>query len=226
VDLLLFDIDGTLLRTRGAGREALDEAFARVLGWPDATAGISLAGATDGGIVRGVAARFGVAWDGVSPPPFDLDAVRSAYLGALQERLGHPDRVALCPGVRALVDALAGRAHLALLTGNWRAGAALKLGAVGLWGGWHDGAYGDDHADRNCLVPVARARAEAAGLRFRRVIVIGDTPADIACARAGGALVVAVETGFASGEELAAARPDLLLPDLERGRAWFEAFVS
>ncbi len=226
MDLLLFDIDGTLLRTRGAGREALDEAFFRVLGWPDATSGISLAGATDGGIVRGVAARFGVAWDGVSPPPFDLDAVREAYLSALALRLAQPERVALCPGVRALVDGLAGRAHLALLTGNWRVGAAMKLGAVDLWGGWLDGAYGDDHTDRNRLVPVARARAEAAGLSFRRIIVIGDTPADVECARAGGALVVAVETGFASADSLAAARPDLLLPDLERGRPWFEAFVA
>ncbi|MES2638225.1 MAG: haloacid dehalogenase-like hydrolase [Myxococcota bacterium] len=226
MDLLLFDIDGTLLRTRGAGREALDDAFLRVLGWPDAMAGISLAGATDGGIMRGVAARFGVPWDGVSSPPFDLDAVRAAYLEALVVRLAQPDRVALCPGVRELLDALEGRAHLALLTGNWRAGAALKLGAVGLWGRWIDGAFGDDHTDRNCLVPVARARAEAAGIQYRRVIVIGDTPADVACARAGGAVAVAVETGFATTEELAASRPDLLLPDLARGRAWIEALVG
>ncbi|MDP2306397.1 MAG: haloacid dehalogenase-like hydrolase [Pseudomonadota bacterium] len=226
MDLLLFDIDGTLLRTRGAGREALDEAFLSVLGWSDAMAGVSLAGATDGGIVRSVAARFGVSWDGVSAPPFDLAGVQSAYLDALGRRLEQPDRVALCPGVRELLDALAGRAHLALLTGNWRAGAALKLGAVGLWGRWIDGAYGDDHADRNCLVPVARARADAAGIRYRRVIVIGDTPADVACARAGGALAVVVETGFATAGELERARPDLLLPDLARGRAWLEALVS
>lgn len=226
MDLLLFDIDGTLLRTRGAGREALDEAFLRVLGWPDAMAGVSLAGATDRGIVRSVAARFGVSWDGVSQPPFDVDGVRQAYLEALAPRLAQPGRVALCPGVRELLAVLAGRAHLALLTGNWRAGAALKLGAVDLWGGWIDGAFGDDHADRNCLVPMARSRADAAGIRYRRVIVIGDTPADVACARAGGALAVVVETGFATTEELSASRPDLLLPDLVRGRAWIEALIS
>lgn len=225
MDLLLFDIDGTLLRTRGAGRDALDEAFRTVLGWEDATAGISLAGATDGGIVAGVAARFGVRWS-EGPPPFDVDAVRTAYLAALARRLAEPGRVERCPGAREILDALDGRAHLALLTGNWRAGAALKLGAAGLDIPWIDGAFGDDHADRNCLVPVARARADAAGIRYRRVVVIGDTPADIACARAGGAVAVAVETGFASREDLARAGADLVLPDLARGRAWLEALVA
>ncbi|MDP2317255.1 MAG: haloacid dehalogenase-like hydrolase [Pseudomonadota bacterium] len=226
MDLLLFDIDGTLLRTRGAGREALDVAFLRVMGWPDATAGISLAGATDGGIVRGVAARFGVTWDIAVPPPFDVGAIRRVYLEALAGRLREPGRVAACPGVHALVASLAGRAHLSLLTGNWRAGAALKLGAIGLAEGWIAGAFGDDHTDRNCLVPFAVDRARAAGIAFRRVIVIGDTPADVACARAGGAYAVAVETGFSTPAELAGARPDLLLPDLDRGRAWIEALVA
>jgi phosphoglycolate phosphatase-like HAD superfamily hydrolase len=76
------------------------------------------------------------------------------------------------------------------------------------------------------LVPVARARAAAAGLAVRRVVVVGDTPADIRCARAGGAVAVAVETGFASPEALAAAGPDVVLADLERGKSWFEAIVA
>lgn len=226
MDLLLFDIDGTLLRTRGAGRDALDEAFREVCGWEDATAGISLAGATDGGIVAGVAARFGAVDPATGRHRVDVDAVRAVYVRALRRRLEEPDRVEVCPGVHALLDALAGRAHLGLLTGNWRAGAALKLAAAALDRPWVDGAYGDDAADRNLLVPIARARAEAAGLRFRRVIVIGDTPADVACARAGGAVAVAVETGFAAHGELVAARPDLLLPDLDRGRDWFSALVA
>ncbi len=225
MDLLLFDIDGTLLRTRGAGRDALDEAFRRVCGWDGATAGISLAGATDGGIVASVAARFGRAWRD-DDPPFDVGAVREAYLEALARRLAEPGRVEVCAGVHALLRGLAGRAHLALLTGNWRAGAALKLRAAGLDLPWIDGAFGDDAADRNCLVPIARARADAAGLGYRHLVVIGDTPADVACARAGGAVAVVVETGFASRDELAAARPDLVLPDLARGRAWFEALIA
>lgn len=225
MDLLLFDIDGTLLRTQGAGREALDEAFLSVCGWADATAGVSFAGATDGGILRGVAARFGAEWRG-DVAPFDTEALRAHYVAVLAERLKTPGRVEVCPGVQALLAALEGRAHLALLTGNWRAGAALKLRAAGLDRPWLDGAFGDDAVDRNLLVPVARARAAAAGLRYRRVVVIGDTPADVACARAGGAVAVAVETGFAPRGALEAARPDLLLPDLARGRAWFEALVD
>lgn len=226
MDLLLFDIDGTLLRTRGAGRDALDEAFLAVCGWRDATAEISLAGATDGGIVAGVAARFGALDPRTGAPHVDVPRLRAAYLAALERRLGEPGRIEVCVGVRALLDALRGRAHLGLLTGNWRAGAALKLAAAALDRSWVAGAYGDDATDRNLLVPVARARAEAAGIRPRRVVVIGDTPADVACARAGGAVAVAVETGFASPDALAASRPDLLLPDLARGRPWFEALVA
>jgi phosphoglycolate phosphatase-like HAD superfamily hydrolase len=220
LDLVLFDIDGTLLRTRGAGRQALDHAFHAVCGWPDATEGVPIAGGTDGGIVRGVAARFGMRWGRDEAPPFDLPAVRAAYLEALACRLDEPGRAELCPGVGAILADLAGRAHVGLLTGNWRSGAELKLAAVGITGGFCVGAYGDDAVDRDELVPVARARAAEAGLRVRRVVVIGDTPADVSCARAGGALAVAVETGFASHEALRAARPDLLLPDLDRGRGW------
>lgn len=221
MDLLLFDIDGTLLRTRGAGRDALDVAFSEVHGWEGATQGVSLAGATDGGIVRDVAARFGHPAELV-----DVDAVRARYLAALAPRLREPGRSQACPGVAELLERLRGRAHLGLLTGNWRAGAFLKLGAIGLEEGWIDGAYGEDAVDRDALVPVARARATAAGVSYRRVVVIGDTPADVSCARAGGAIAVAVETGFASPGDLAASRPDLVLPDLARGAAWLLALVS
>lgn len=223
MDLILFDIDGTLLRTGGAGREALDEAFLGVCGWPEATAGISLAGATDGGILRSVFARF-LGTGG--PSDHDGAAVQRVYLQALTRRLDVPGRAIACPGVPALLRSLEGRAHIGLLTGNWCAGAALKLRAVGLDRTWAVGAYGDDAVDRDLLVPVARARAAAAGLAVRRVVVVGDTPADIRCARAGGAVAVAVETGFASPEALAAAGPDVVLADLERGKSWFEAIVA
>ncbi len=227
-DLLLFDIDGTLLRARAAGRESLDEAFFRVCGWRGATEGVSLAGSTDSAICRAVGARHGCGWDGPdSAAPYDVAAVRAAYVQALEVRLSEPGRASACPGVHALLDRLAGRAHIALLTGNWLEGAARKLAAIGLA---HDrfviGAYGDDAVTRDGLVPVAEARARAAGLRWRRAIVIGDTPADVSCARAGGAVAVAVETGFATRSELERAAPDLLLPDLERGAEWLLALVS
>lgn len=221
MDLVLFDIDGTLLTSRGAGRESLDVAFEAVHGWAAATAGLSLAGATDGGIVRDVARRFGVTAESI-----DLARVQARYYEALEERLAEPGRARACAGVHALVERLRGTVHLGLLTGNWREGARRKLAAIGMEEGWEPGAFGDDAVDRDALVPVARARARAAGLEVARVIVVGDTPADVSCARAGGAIAVAVETGFATREALRAAGPDLLLPDLERGGPWFEALLG
>jgi phosphoglycolate phosphatase-like HAD superfamily hydrolase len=215
--LFLFDIDGTILSTRGAGREALDEAFLHVCGWPDATRGVPIGGSTDGAIVRGVAARFGHDWlEG--PAPYDEAAFEDAYLAALRRRLAVPGRVELCPGVVDLLDALEGRVHLALLTGNWVAGAHVKLDAVGLADRFGVGAYGGDAVDRNALVPVAQLRADQAGLRYARTVVLGDTPADVACARAGGALAVAVETGHGDVADLVAAGPDLQVTDFVRGR--------
>lgn len=218
--LVLFDIDGTLLRTAGAGREALDEAFAAVCGWPDATAGVHIAGSTDERILRDVALRFAAPWEQV-----DAAAIRAAYLASLARRVAEPGRASLCPGVRELLAALAARPDVAvaLLTGNWEAGAKIKLGAVGLAFDW--GVYADDAVERDDLVPVARARAEARGLAVGEVIVVGDTVADVRCARAGGARVVSVETGFSPPEAIAAERPDLQLPDLARGSAWFFALL-
>lgn len=204
-DLVLFDIDGTLLRTDGAGRYSLDVAFFKLRGWSAATEGISLAGATDGWILEQVRARRG---------DFDADHLRQLYLQELQQRI--VGRATALPGVHRAVESLAGRAQVGLLTGNWRDGAKLKLQAINLW--WEGpSAFGDDAIDRNALVPVARQRAEACGSPPRRIVVVGDTEKDVACARAGGALAVAVQTGFAAEGELEQSRPDLLLPDLEQG---------
>ena len=104
--------------------------------------------------------------------------------------------------------------------------AAVGLGALVTAGGepsaidlWWEGpsAFGDDAVDRNHLVPVARRRAQEWGYQPRRVVVIGDTPKDVECARAGDAIAVAVKTGFATVESLEQSRPDLLLADLESG---------
>jgi phosphoglycolate phosphatase-like HAD superfamily hydrolase len=105
-----------------------------------------------------------------------------------------------------------------LLTGNYRRGAAIKLGHFGLWERFAFGAFGDAHADRRHLVPVAIAEAERAlGVRIppARVVVIGDTPLDVDCAHAHGAVAVAVGTGPFSTAELAASNPDLVLETLE-----------
>lgn len=217
--LVLFDIDGTLIRTRGAGREALDAAFRAVHGWEDATESVHIAGSTDAAILRDVHRRFGGA-------PLDAAAVKARYLAELEARLADPRRIEVCPGVTAALDALAGRAEVALLTGNWEDGARLKLGACGLWERFAWGAWGDDAADRNELLPIARARARERGIVVDAAVIIGDTRADIACARADGGHVVVVETGFDDPDLLAKDAPDLQLPDLDRGLPWLLALVD
>ncbi len=210
MSLVLFDIDGTLLRTGGAGREALDDAIAHVHGWPTATRGIDVAGSTDRVILEAVGAAFGAA--------VDHAGVEAHYLEGLRRRLDDRARTVVLPGVRRLVSSLEGRATVGLLTGNWVSGATLKLIAAELHEAFAFGAYADDGPDRNALLPVALTRARARGWAGKGpVLVIGDTLNDIRCARSGGAVAVAVATGFHSVEVLRAEGPDLLLPDLEHG---------
>lgn len=216
--LVLFDIDGTILKTRGAGREAMDAAFLRVCGWSRATAGVDLAGNTDTRILRQVMERHGA-------ESVDLDALKDAYLDALRGLLAEPGRVEACPGVHALVERLDGVADVGLLTGNWSDGARVKLAAVGLDEALRWGAYAEDGPHRDALLPVARARARERGLDDTVALVIGDTPADVRCARAGGGVAVAVETGFSTPEALARARPDLQVKDLAAGGAWVLALA-
>lgn len=123
------------------------------------------------------------------------------------------------PGIRELLDALAARGDvmLALLTGNFEEGARIKLGYFDLWRYFRCGAFGDDASDRNLLVPFAVRRAQACGLPaipLSDVLVVGDTPADVACAHAGGARAVAVATGSSSVEQLRATGAEAVFTDL------------
>jgi phosphoglycolate phosphatase-like HAD superfamily hydrolase len=192
--LLLFDIDGTLLQ--GAGTEhgqALREAAARVHGLGPLDGHVEVAGRTDAAIMRDLVTAaggedFDQRWPEVAAEALD------AY-----ERLCPPDlsdRVA--PGVPELLEALAPRGdefRLSLVTGNLEPIARLKLGRAGI-GHYFEpgqGGFGSDHASRAELPAIARARA--GGWPRERTVVIGDTPRDIACARADDVRVVAVATG-------------------------------
>ena len=211
--LWLYDIDGTILSTEGAGRASMGQAFEQCFGVSDAFAGLSFAGATDSGIT-------GRAFSAAGLPP-QQDRLRGAYLPLLSGRLSERTPL-LCPGIQAILLRTAMVGHNALLTGNWRAGARVKLEAVALARPFERGerllgAFGGDAADRNLLVPIAEAQARAAGLVFDRTVVIGDTPRDVECARAGNAMAVAVCTGWSSREELEKSSPDLLLEDLVVG---------
>ncbi len=217
--LFAWDIDGTLLSTGGAGRAALNGAFAALHGVPNAFASVEFAGRTDPGICQ--QAFLGAGLPGTEEA---IQALQAAYLPRLEEELAsRAGDLVVHPGVGAILDASADLGTHALLTGNWQAGAQRKLRAVGLWDRFSLGAFGDDSPRRNDLVPILADRAREAWFPADRVVVIGDTEADLACARAGGALAVLVGTGWRSMVELEAMKPDLLLEDLESGS---EAFLQ
>jgi phosphoglycolate phosphatase len=204
--LLLFDIDGTLVLTGGAGLRAMTRACEDIVGHADALDGIPVAGRTDWIILHDSLARLGRQLDQ------DLfHQLRDRYVTYLREEITQPGKGfnGALPGVADLLDALHPRqdVFLGLLTGNFEAGARIKLERFDLWRYFRCGAYGDDAADRNHLVPVAIERAAACGvppIAPVDVLVVGDTPHDVACAKAAGATAVGVATGGYTADELRA----------------------
>lgn len=211
--LLLFDIDGTLLTSGGAGERALRLGFRDRFGIDDDLSSVEIAGRTDSGIVREMLAAHRLL-----ATPENIAAFLDGYLHHLAEEIPRtPGRLLL--GILPLLDALQPRADivLALLTGNLARGAEIKLRHYGVWHYFEFGAFADDHHDRNQLGPFAQARARAQrGIEFppERIFVLGDTPHDIACARAIGAKAIAIATGKFSQANLAAHTPDFLFEDL------------
>jgi phosphoglycolate phosphatase-like HAD superfamily hydrolase len=210
--VLLFDIDGTLMDSGGAGRRSIERAFARRHGRPDACAAIRFGGMTDRAI-----ARAGLAAIGLDPTPEAIDDLLAAYLAALAETL--PTSTALVyPGVEAALDAAAAAgAAVGLGTGNLHDGARLKLSRVGLFERFSFGGFGSDHEHRATLLAVGARRGGAAlgaPVEEVRVVVIGDTPKDVAAALEIGAECLAVATGTFSAEELAASGPTHVFRDL------------
>lgn len=218
--LILFDIDGTLVDTAGAGRRAMERAFHEVFnvdGIARKAAGVAFAGMTDWGIFDALA---GAAEIEDSHYRDRRQTVEDAYLGALSREMERPDpRRRIIPGIEPLLEELEARqgVYLGLLTGNLRAGARIKLEPFGLNRYFSDGGFGSDHPDRREVARVARRRlVQATGVEFddARVVVVGDTDQDVDCAKANRFRSVAVESGWGSHESLVAARPDALLEDL------------
>jgi phosphoglycolate phosphatase-like HAD superfamily hydrolase len=211
--LILFDIDGTLLTSGGAGERALRRGFHARFGIEDDLSKTEIAGRTDSGIARQMLAAHGL-----SETPENLTAFFDGYLHFLKEELAaSPGR--LLPGILPLLEALKPRSDvvLGLLTGNLARGAEIKLTHYGVWHYFEFGAYADDHHDRNQLGHFARRRArEKHGIEFppERIFVLGDTPHDITCARAIDAKAVAIATGKFTVAELGALGPDFLFADL------------
>ena len=214
--IVLFDIDGTLVLTGRAGLRGMNRACEEVLGHRDALAGIPVAGRTDQAILQDALARIGHSLD---ERLFAL--LRDAYVRVLREEILLPGEgvKAVMPGVRELLDALSARRDLfvALLTGNFEQSARIKLEHFDLWHYFQCGAFGDDAADRNALVPFALERARTCGLEAvppEAVFVVGDTPHDVACAAAAGATAIGVATGSFTVDDLRASGADVVFPDL------------
>ncbi|MGQ9571812.1 MAG: HAD family hydrolase [Dehalococcoidia bacterium] len=215
--IFLFDVDKTLVDSRGAGGRAMGLAFAQLFGIDQGFAGIDFSGRTDTGIFREAITKHGL--DGDFPAL--LSRFQKAYYSILPKTLGESQGLVL-PGVRELLAGLqtARGAVLGLATGNFREAARLKLEHFDLYHFFLDGGYADDSEERAELVAVAIERlAKASGGHGpREVYIIGDTPLDIAAAQANGARSIAVATGFFSAEQLTAAGAEVVFPDFSSWR--------
>jgi phosphoglycolate phosphatase len=241
--LLLFDIDGTLLLSGGAGRRALERAFFALHGLRDGMDDVAYAGRTDPAIVGDIYLR-GL---GRPPEPQEMSALFDTYLPLLEEEVARAERYAVMPGVAELLPMLAARTDvlLGLVTGNMERAAQIKLGRAGLTHHFRFGGYGSDSEDRVALTRLAIERgrrlaarsttggaldgarvpspASNAGAIAGGAFVIGDTPADVRAGRAASAFTIAVATGGTDFETLAAESPDLLLRDLTDAQSLLSA---
>ena len=212
--VVLFDIDGTLVRTGGAGKVAMEAALAEEFGVTVAAGEIPYSGRTDRAIGRDLLAAHGI-----DPTQANQARLIDAYLHRLPAALTGGAGV-VCPGIGPLLDALGPRDHilLGLLTGNVRRGAERKLRHFDLWDSFAGvGGFGDDHFDRDDVARSAMAAVERqldGKVDPADVWVIGDTPLDVQCARAVGANAVAVATGWHPIDDLHATGADYVLADL------------
>jgi phosphoglycolate phosphatase-like HAD superfamily hydrolase len=208
--LVLFDIDGTLIDSGGAGTRSLNYAFEEVFSIHDAFKDISMAGKTDIQIVK-----EGLGRHGLDAENGNVGLLCERYIVHLRKEIGNPAKH-LKPGIAKALGRLDGREDifLGLLTGNIEAGARIKLDPFGLNRYFPLGAFGNDHEDRNRLLPIAVERFSRLlqkEIHYRDCVVIGDTPRDVECARIYGAYSVAVATGPYSYASLLESGADMVL---------------
>ncbi len=227
--LVLFDIDGTLLLTDGAGRRSMEAALTGLFGASGASS-YRYDGKTDRQIVREQMREAGFDDATITAR---MDALLEDYERRLREALeGDRSLARLCAGVESLLDALEARddALLGLLTGNIEQGARHKLRAVGIdFERFRVNAFGSDHEERPELPAVAQRRAkEVAGVELTgdRIVIIGDTPADIHCGRALGVRAIGVATGRYSVTDLEAHNPAAVFENLEDTAAVVTAMLD
>ncbi|NTU43344.1 MAG: HAD hydrolase-like protein [Nitrospirales bacterium] len=222
--LILLDIDGTIMDSGGAGMRSLDIAFSELFSIPEAFKGIAMAGRTDLQILQEGLRKHGLPSDNGEIP-----ALMQAYVKNLRKELPRNERKHLKPGIREALEAVVNEGErylMGLLTGNIEEGARIKLGSFDLNPFFASGAFGDDHEDRDMLLPIAVKRFEALSgqsIEFSSCIIIGDTPKDVQCARPYGAACIAVATGPYSRQDLLDAEADLVMDDLGETSLLMEA---
>ena len=226
--LALFDIDGTLLREGIAPKLAFARALRETFETTGPISGFRFAGMTDPQCVAEIMRMAGIADTVIQER---RDACLERYVTHLRVEMRNHDGAKLFPGVKELLVRLSGRKDVlvGLLTGNVQPGAMLKLDRFKLGEYFRFGAFGDDHEDRCELARIALEKAERiAGrpVRGEETTVIGDTPRDVACARAIGARAVIVATGLVSRDELTRSRPDILLESFEDVEETLQAICS
>jgi phosphoglycolate phosphatase-like HAD superfamily hydrolase len=225
LQLLLFDIDMTLIDTAGAGRNAMIRSFEDLFSRRNGMESAQFAGSTDSAILREALEHHQMAWTAEIEEKF-----RAAYLQHLQTELAKPNpRKRVLPGILQILDILRHHATLkiGLLTGNWQAGARIKLEYFDLYRYFDIGAFSDDSAIRSELPAFAARRfAQKTGetIAPHNVYIIGDTPNDVACSRPFGARSVAVATGLYSVNQLQSTNPDFLFSDFSDHQNFFKIF--
>ena len=218
VQLVLFDIDGTLIHTGGAGVKAFAKVFETEFGARDHFERLKFAGRTDVSLVREF---FG--FHRIPATTENFTRFFDHYVFWLDHIL-KTSRTETCPGIREFIvklKRLTAPPLLGLLTGNIRLGAEIKLRHFQLWDSFETGGFADDHEDRDQIAAVAKERGErllGRKLAPQEVLVVGDTPLDIRCGRAIGAKVLAVATGGAKLHDLQEHKPDWAVADVTQVR--------
>ena len=216
IRLVLFDIDGTLVHTGGAGIKAFAKVFQTFFNAHDGFEKLKFAGRTDISLVR----EFFI-YHRIAPTPENFERFFEPYVFWLDYILNHSQTEA-CPGVWEFIGALKRLPNpplVGLLTGNIQLGAEIKLRHFNLWKEFETGAFADDNEDRDLIAVAARERGRrllGKNLRDDEILVIGDTPFDIRCGRAINAKVLAVATGGATLDELKRYQADWAVEDLRK----------
>ena len=212
MDILLFDIDGTLTRSYGAGRRAFDKVFARLYQLKEASEGLEFAGKTDPLIIREI---FRKCLD-ADPTENEMTRVKKAYLAVIENDVRTTAPYKAIDGILELLNILAKLPHilLGLATGNFRESAFLKLESAGLRKFFTFGGFGSDSAIRAELTRVGIDRGKKlipAGRTFEKAYVIGDTPQDVDAGKKSGAVTIAMMTGTTRQEDFMKHKPDHIL---------------